>query len=253
MKLPCFWLLVAWWTTACSITEREEVGHYPAGEVAYRVPLNAKGEYVDTLTRFYPSGVKKAELPFSNGHINGIVKRYFPTGQLMSAARYINGEQAGEVEGFYSTGELRSRGTIHGNVPSGPMRYYYRTGKMQHFNLYDEQGKIVDFAKFNPEGTIDERYTQVVVYAPQDTVRAGEDIAFEVILAGQTAKEVHVRFRGVAPELDSTKGVYSRYRYVVKRPHPGSLCVAGGVLQTRTSRTVTWFPWRHCFFVSEAK
>jgi antitoxin component YwqK of YwqJK toxin-antitoxin module len=249
MKRVRFFCMLLW-ASACSPTERQEVGHYPNGEIEYRVSLNEKEVYTGIFTRFYPSGVKQAELPYARGHINGVVKRYFPTGQLMSTAYYTNGARAGEVKGFYPTGELRSQGTIYRDVPSGPMRYYYRNGKLQHFRLYDTRGKVVDVAEFTTAGTIDERYTRVMVYAPRDTIQIGETLAFEVILAGQTAQTVAVRFRGQRPQLDSVKGEFSAYRYLEKGLRPGRLCLSGGILQSRTQTTATWFPWKHCFMVA---
>jgi len=48
---------------ACSPPEREEVRHYPSGEIKYRVALNEKVVYTGTFTRFYSSAVKKQSFP----------------------------------------------------------------------------------------------------------------------------------------------------------------------------------------------
>lgn len=234
---------------ACSPPQSEEVGYYPSGAVSYRVALTETGVYTGISTHFYPSGGKQSELPFSNGHVNGVVKRYYTSGQLASTAEYQNGKQAGEMKSYYPTGELRSRGRIFGKTPTGPVLHYYRNGQLQNVQVHDTRGKVVDFARFFPNGAPDERYTQPMVYALRDTVRVGDTLAFEVVLAGRTSTAVQVRVREQKAQLDSVKGTFSDQRYLVRATHAGRLCLAGGVLQPRTAKTSTWFPWHHCFVV----
>jgi antitoxin component YwqK of YwqJK toxin-antitoxin module len=250
MKALCFLPALLWLFPACSPPKSEEVGYYPNGAISYRVALTKEGVYTGICTNFYPSGGKQNELPFLNGHINGVVKRYYLSGQLMSTARYQKGKNAGEMKSYYPTGELRSQGRIFGATPIGPVVHYYRNGRLQHVQIHDKRGKVVDFARFFPTGGIDAHYTQPMVYSLLDTVQVGQVLAFEVVLACRTSNAVQVRMRGEQRPVDSVKGEFSPYRYLLKATRPGRVCLQGGVLQPRTAKTSTWFPWQHCFFVT---
>jgi hypothetical protein len=253
MRVLCLLLLLGIVSPACRPPKSEEVGYYPDGALHYRVALTKDGVYTGLYTSFHHSGSKESELPYSQGHINGFVKRYFPSGQLLSRTLYKNGDPNGEMKSYYLTGELRSQGNLYGKKPVGPLLHYYRNGQLQNVQIHDKRGRRVDFARFSPTGIQDTRYTQPLVYALQDTVQVGQDFTFEVVLACRTSNATQVRFRGEKQQVDSVKGEFSAYRYRIRATRLGRICITGGVLQPRSATTSTWFPWKHCFFVTPAQ
>ena len=239
-----------------SCTRNEEVGYYDTGELKYKASLNYKNIYEGSFSEFYKNGIKKIEMNFSHNHVNGLVKRYYPNGRVLSTAVYKNGVQSGEVKSYYSTGELRSQGNIYKKTPVGIVKYFYRNGKIQHLRIYDNKGKVVDFAEFKVNNLIDKRYTKPLIYTYNDTVEVDSVGSFEVILANQLSEDIRVKFKNDNLLFDSLPGRYSKYKYVFKSDKLGKKCISGNVYQYQNyedSIVTTIYPWHYCFHISSRK
>lgn len=211
--------LATWLLPGCG--PREKAKSYPTGEIYYRVPLNGQGQEEREATYFYKTGTVQARLPYRNGKIEGLVKRYYPNGQLESTEFYKNGETFGPVKHYYATGQLKHASTRYGNVYRDTSRSYYPNGELDQMIIYDGKGRRVDFHFWRPDGKIDAAYARPFFLVDRDTVPEGQDYTFEAVLGARLSNVVNVKVLRPQTGVDSTKGTYSRTRYIVRRPMPG--------------------------------
>lgn len=211
--------LVALFVSACG--PREKVCHYPTGEVEYRVPLNWQGLFEGEQRFFYKNGRVQSITPFYKNRVTGLVKRYYPTGQLQSTEYFKNGESFGPVTQYYPTGQLKYRATKYGRLQADTTRSYHPNGEVSQMIIYDGRGRRVDFGVWRPNGQTDTTYCYPFFLTDRDTVPEGQDYTFEVVLGNRRSSAVNVKVLRPRTGVDSTKGVYSRTQFIIRRPAPG--------------------------------
>lgn len=219
-RLPrLLWCLATLLLPACRPTEK--VDYYPTGELKYQAPLNTRG-LVDGLAKsFYKNGVVNVVKPYRNGRLEGLVKRYYPSGQLESSEFFKNGKTHGPVRFYYPSGQLKNESTQYGKVHRDTTRSYYANGELDQMIIYDGKGRRVDFHLWRPNGAIDAAYARPFFLSDRDTVPEGQDYTFEAVLGARRSNAVNVKVRRPLTGVDSTKGVYSRTRFIVRRPALG--------------------------------
>jgi antitoxin component YwqK of YwqJK toxin-antitoxin module len=213
---------------ACS--PREETQYYSTGEVKYKAPLNAQGLVEGNAKYFYKNGAVSAVLPCRNGLIEGLIKRYYPNGKLESTEFRKNGETFGQQTFYYPSGQLKNKATRYGNVYRETTRSYHPNGEVSQMIIYDGRGRRVDFGVWHPNGQVDTTYTRPFFITDRDTLSAGQDYAFEVVLGNRRSSAVNVKVLRPSTGIDSTKGLYSRSRFIIRRPTPGQHLVTAEVL-----------------------
>lgn len=216
-------LLPACWPT-------EKADYYPTGELKYQAPLNAQGLVDGEAKYFYKNGVVSVVKPYRNGQIDGLVKRYYPSGQLESTAFCKNGEPFGQEKLYYPSGQLKNKATRYGSVYQDTTRSYHRNGEVSQMIIYDDKGRRVYFGAWHPNGKIDTTYTYPFFLSDRDTLPAGQDYNFEVVLGNSRGGVVNVKVLYPPGRVDSTKGKYSRTRFIIRRPLPGRHTVTAVVV-----------------------
>lgn len=200
---------------------REKVEYYQTGEIKYRALLNGQGLIEGNAKYFYKNGAVSAVLPYRNGLIEGLVKRYYPSGKLEATEFCKNGEKFGQETFYYPTGQLKNKATRHGSMHSDTTRSYYPNGELDQMIIYDGKGRRVDFGLWRPNGKIDDAYTRPFFLSDRDTVPEGQDYTFEAVLGARHSNAVNVKVLRPLTGVDSTKGVYSRTRFIIRRPALG--------------------------------
>ena len=211
--------LMALLLSACGT--RQKVEYFPTGDIKYRAPLNAQGVIDGEAKCFYQNGAVKVVLPYRNGRIEGLIKRFYPTGQLENSEFCKNGETFGPVKHYYPTGQLKHASTRYGTVYRDTSRSYHPNGELDQMIIYDGKGRRIDFHFWRPDGNIDAGYARPFFLTDRDTVPEGQDYTFEAVLGARHSNVVNVKVLRPRTGVDSTKGTYSRTRYIVRRPMPG--------------------------------
>jgi hypothetical protein len=233
------------------------VGRYPTGEIEYQAPLNAQGLYDGEVKTFYKNGSLKAIRPYYKSRITGEVIRYYPNGKLESTEYFKNGETFGPVKQYYPTGQLKYEAKLYGKVYADTARSYYPNGELKLLIVYDDKGHKADFGAWHPNGEIDIGYTRPLFLSDRDSVLEGQDYTFEVVLGNRRSNVVNVKILHPLTGVDSTKGVYARTRFIIRRPAPGPHVVKAEVrnLWARKGSDTIWtnvYPIQHSFWVQTA-
>ena len=215
----CSPLLLALLLSACG--PREKVGYYPTGEVAYQAPLNWQGLLEGEQKSFYKSGQLKRITPFYKNRITGLLREYYPTGQLQSETYFKGGEPFGPMTEYYPNGQVEHRATRYGRVFADTTRWYHPNGELRQMIVYDGRGRRIDFGAWHANGLIDTTYAYPFFLTDRDTVPEGQDYTFEVVFGNRRSTVVNVKVLNPSTGVDSTKGVYSRTRFIVRSPAPG--------------------------------
>ncbi|GAB3878928.1 hypothetical protein GCM10028824_41490 [Hymenobacter segetis] len=215
---------------ACGPREKVKVEYYPTGEVKYRAPLDGQELVNDTAKYFYKNGAPSDVLPYRHGRLDGLVKRYYPSGQLESTETWKNGERFGPERFYYPTGQLKNKGFRYGSIHRDTTRSYHPNGEESQMIAYNDQGRRVDFGVWRPNGQVDTTYTRPFFITDRDTLPEGQDYAFEVVLGNRRSDAVNVKVLRPSTGVDSTKGVYSRTRFLIRRPTRGRHSVTVEVL-----------------------
>ncbi len=96
---------------------------------------------------FYPSGVIKKEVNYSDDKMDGYLKEYSTKGSLISATKYVKGVLQTNVPElakldlkteYYQGGFIKSTGTYKNGVPEGVHRQFSPDGKVLSAKVYSE-------------------------------------------------------------------------------------------------------------------
>lgn len=233
---------------------REEVGRYATGEVAYRAPLDDQGVFDGEVTYFYENGAVRCRLPFRAHHLNGLAKWYTPQSGLKSTQECRQGKPFGALVNYYPSSRVEYRATLHGRFHVDTARYYYPNGALQQMVLYDARGRKIDFGVWQPNGAIDPRYAGVLFLSAADSVRAGQDFAFEVVLGNRYRSNITLKLLAPARGVDSVRSPHAPTRYFVRHPALGRHLLRANVREewAREGSDTVWttvYPVRHAFTV----
>ena len=226
-RSPLLFSLLALLLSACG--SREKAGYYPTGEIKYRAPLNWQGLLEGEQKSFYKNGRIKRITPFYKNRITGLLREYYPNGQLASAEYFKSGQRFGLVKWYYPTGRFQHQATWYGSVHADTTWSYYPSGQASQQIIYDNKGRRVDFGVWHPNGQRDTSYTRPFFLSDRDTVPEGQDYAFEVVLGNRRSKLVYVTVLRPRTGVDSTQGIFSRTRFLIRRPAPGPHTVTASV------------------------
>lgn len=206
------------------------------------------------MTRFRPDGTLKHVVPYRNGLIQGILKRYDPKGKLTYTERWVDGHQQGLVTGYYPNGRVWFTKTMRDSLTVDTSRFYYPTGQERQLIVRTAQGRRIDFAAWLPNGSIDTSYTQPIFLSDTDSVRQGQDYAFEIRLGNRRSNHITVSLRPLPVGLDSLKGTYAATRYLIRHPRLGTHIIRGQIRQewARKGSDTIWSDYyriEHAFHV----
>ncbi len=158
-------------------SQSQDTIYYADGNVKAIGMLDSKGKKRGSWTYFYPSGIKSAEMTYSQEEVlngiqylfdekgNLIAKEYWSNDLQQDTSSYFYSNGMKEKEGFfkdglyegkwffyYPNGNLKRTGTYRQGLPDGKWKFYFENGKInQEGNLvgrkesgfwkyYDEQG-----------------------------------------------------------------------------------------------------------------
>ena len=121
---------------------------YKMGFIQHEEKINRRS--ADSLKQgiwkeFYPTGILKNEVTYSDGKMNGYLKEYSPKGSLMNTSKYINGELQTNVKElakldvrteYFPTGAVRFTGTYKDGVAEGIQREFSPEGKVIAAKMY---------------------------------------------------------------------------------------------------------------------
>lgn len=94
---------------------------------------------------FYPTGVVKNEVTYTDDKMSGYLKEYSPKGSLLNTTKYINGvlqKNAPELAkldlktGYYESGAVRYTATYRDGVAEGIQTEYAEDGKILNAKIY---------------------------------------------------------------------------------------------------------------------
>ncbi len=95
-----------------SITDGEQVTHYPNGQVKLRGNLK-DGKKTGMWYAYYENGVKQSENEYQYDILNGKSATFYPSGQLRYIGYFKNGKKEGLWEYYSKEGELQKSVTFH--------------------------------------------------------------------------------------------------------------------------------------------
>lgn len=238
-----------------SCGQREEVGHYPTGEVEYRAPLDEQGVFNGEVISFYKNGKIRNILPYQAHHINGLVRRYYANGTLKSTEFYKKGSYFGKINEYYLNGKIKYQATLRGSIHVDTARFYHPNGELKEVAVYDSKGRKVDYGVWDAYGKIDTTYTRPLFLSDTDTLYEGQDYSFEITLANRRSKFVIVKIIQPLFGIDSAKGIYTKRRYILRRPQLGAHQVKAKLYQKWLGGGDTlwtnWYQIAHAFYVKK--
>jgi antitoxin component YwqK of YwqJK toxin-antitoxin module len=85
---------------------------------------------VNTWTWYFETGVKKREIDYSNGLINGSSTSYYPNGNKSVTMAYANGILNGSFTRWFQNGTIKLTGSYSNGNPSGVWKYYKEDGTL---------------------------------------------------------------------------------------------------------------------------
>lgn len=132
---------------------------YHRGYLIDKIKINRideKGQKQGRWIEFYPSGVRKNEVQYTDGKINGIYRKYDASGRAISEQRFVNGEpftinksnndektQFAELRtSYFPNGNIQTQGAFLNDMPVGI------------HNDYDESGKIIRSREYTFESVL---------------------------------------------------------------------------------------------------
>ncbi|QIL78376.1 toxin-antitoxin system YwqK family antitoxin [Hymenobacter sp. HDW8] len=250
IKRVSFYLLLLW--SICSCGKQEKVVYFPTGEVKSRAPLNDSRKYDGDVINYYKSGSIERVVPFRNGIVHGVVNSYYPNGNLYVTETWRHNKRSGETAWYYPNGQIKYWALLDGNRRIDSAKWYHTNGKISYRMLYDKKGRKVDFFAYEPNGKINLNHVRPLFLSDQDTLAAGQDYTFEIVLGNRRSNSINIKFLEPRTGVDSTKGVYTKTRYIIRRPSPGKQLVKVVLYQYRTNGDTLWIDdWQiqHTYYV----
>ena len=89
---------------------------------------------------YYPSGKKKAEIPYKNGKIKGLMTGWYESGRKLFEAPYKDGKREGVTVSFYENGKKECETLFKNDKEEGVAIEYYENGR-KHFETPYKHGK----------------------------------------------------------------------------------------------------------------
>jgi antitoxin component YwqK of YwqJK toxin-antitoxin module len=238
-----------------SCGHKEKILYYPTGEVEYRAPLSEQAKYSGEIIRYYKNGKIMNTTPFYNGNVSGVVKRYYPTGELEAIETWKQGKKHGLFRYFFPDGKIQREAVMYGNRYVDTARYYYPNGEIKQVIIYDKKGRKIDFGVWLSNGNKDTRYTRPFVLTDTDSISQGQDYVFEIQLGNRRSNVLSVRFLEPKIAIDSIKGIYTKYQYIIRSPKPGNHIIKATLYSqwARKGSDTIWtntYPIEHSFHVA---
>ena len=82
----------------------------------------------DIRKEYYPNGVLKQEIPYTNNKPNGVARWYFQTDKQMMECINVNGSLEGKMTRWHVDGTLESEDTYKNNLRNGKSIIHYDNG-----------------------------------------------------------------------------------------------------------------------------
>jgi hypothetical protein len=122
---------------------------------------------------YYEDGAPRADLPISDGKLNGEVLLYYPSGKKKRKVTFLNGIRAGKEEWWFPSGVLQCEWEYQNNHPVGEAKLYYFTASLKQKVVYNQDGEFILAEQFLPSG---------------ESIPFGEDASFFSKIVQETGK-----------------------------------------------------------------
>ena len=204
--------------------------YYADGQVQSVDSLDVNG-LVRSRSYFRPDGTLERTVPVEQGHVQGLLRRHDAHGKLAATEEWAMGHQLGVATGYYPNGRVWFTKTMRDSTLVDTSRVFYPNGQEKQVIVRTPEGRRIDFAAWHPNGLTDTSYTRVIFLSDADSVRQGQDYAFEIRLGNRRSNHVTVSLRPVLPGLDSAKGKFAATRYTIRHPTPGTHLIRGSLFE----------------------
>ncbi|PIW62015.1 toxin-antitoxin system YwqK family antitoxin [Shewanella sp. CG12_big_fil_rev_8_21_14_0_65_47_15] len=129
--------------------------YYEDGQLKETAELDSDGRYINTLTRYYPSGQVQLIRPLLTDTLHGIEKQYYQDGSLEAERHYDQGREY-RATWYHANGVIKQKmSTDHsGKV----IEEFYDTGKPAWRESFNANGKLQgESLKWHPNGQLEEQ------------------------------------------------------------------------------------------------
>ena len=167
-------------------------------------------------TELYPGGQVKLKVPLLENERHGKYMEFYEDGSIKRTSIYKRGKLHGETVFYYRTGEVEQLQEFRDGVRCCVSKFYLPDGSLREVQFYNEAGNLLDYTKYNKDGTQDMNIqTRVAIFiTDQDSIKTGETFkakirlgnmeynSIEVVLGDPTNKFI-LRDNPKLPKIDS--------------------------------------------------
>lgn len=112
-------------------------GFYLNGQVKYFTNYK-NGEINGPFVKYYANGVVSEKANYNEGKANGDYQSFYPDGTIYRSGSYEKGKSVGKWKEFFPNGVLQSEYTLNGKSENiGTQRDYFADGKLEEERVYD--------------------------------------------------------------------------------------------------------------------
>lgn len=141
---------------------------YADGSLYSLQRYNAKGQLHGKQEYYYPTGILKTVMNYSEGLLNGELKLYYPSGQIKREQNLVQGKLHGKESVWSEEGKQIIEAEFKMNLPTGKTTMWYANGQIakeitfydhpMNFRLFmwDKQGKLIHQQTSLPDNFFDE-------------------------------------------------------------------------------------------------
>ena len=134
-----------------------------------------------TIKEYYPTGELKTEMEVKNKVRHGLYKEFYENGRPKLVKHYVDGVLDGKEESYDSDGAIAQIFNYSRGKKIGKAEIFYASGKIMEYQYYNNQGHLVDFERFNEDGTRNKQM-YAIGFLERDTVNLNEELKYLVKL-----------------------------------------------------------------------
>jgi hypothetical protein len=124
---------------------------------------------------YYPTGEVNEEYEIENGKRHGIARSFYLSGKLKATGFYKNGLPDSTYTHYYENGNVKVTGEFDKQgMEAGEKKFYFETGELEQIEYLNDLGKVIDYVRFNKDGTRDLRLGLIIFETESDTIKFGD-------------------------------------------------------------------------------
>ena len=124
---------------------------------------------------YYPTGEVMEEYEIENGKRHGVASSFYLSGKLKATGFYKNGLPDSTYIHYFENGNTKVEGRFDKNgIKEGETRFFFETGELKQIEYLNDKGKVIDYVKFNKDGTRNLRLTSIIFESESDTIKFGD-------------------------------------------------------------------------------